>query len=318
MNELTEKRPLEVIAAEIRAYERTMLLSAIEIGRRMVEAKALLPHGEFGDWVEANTDFSRSTANNYMRLFEEYGDRQGNLFGVGLENVQTFGHLTVSKAIALLSLPENERADFVAEHDVDAMSTRELKKALEERDAAKAALAQAEEAKTKLTAETKNLLGEIEELTGRVEELEARPVEVAVTEPDPEAVRQEAEKLAAQAVAEAREAAQKEREKLEQELWEAKEALLRAEVEANNAKNQLTRKEERDAAATSETEKLREEIDSLTRKLAASDKAVTTFQVHFESWQREWNSMTDALANAPSESQDKLHAAISAVLAGWK
>ena len=82
--EVVEIRTEEVIASEIRTIvrqtQRTMLDAAIEIGRRLVEAKELVPHGGWGSWIKDKVHFSQSTANNFMQLYEEYGDRQGTLF----------------------------------------------------------------------------------------------------------------------------------------------------------------------------------------------------------------------------------------------
>ena len=51
----TTKRSPELIAAEIRALTGQVLSAFLEIGRRFVEAKELLPHGEFGAWVREQT-----------------------------------------------------------------------------------------------------------------------------------------------------------------------------------------------------------------------------------------------------------------------
>lgn len=137
-------RTLEMVAAEIRTFTASMLNSIIEIGRRMCEAKAMLPYGKFGEWIEANTCYSRSTANNYMRVYQEYGTLQGSLFGTTVENDQAFGKLNYTQALALLALPSGEREEFVETHDVEKMSTRELQNAIAERDAAIKKAAEAE------------------------------------------------------------------------------------------------------------------------------------------------------------------------------
>ena len=70
-------RTPDMIATEINSIKsqtRIMVLcNSIEIGRRLVEAKEMLPHGEWGKWLETSVDYSQSTANNLMRIFEEYG-----------------------------------------------------------------------------------------------------------------------------------------------------------------------------------------------------------------------------------------------------
>ncbi|MBR0282111.1 MAG: DUF3102 domain-containing protein, partial [Oscillibacter sp.] len=48
-----------------------------------------------------------------------------------------FGHLTYTKALALLAVPADERETFVKENDVESMSTRELQDAIRERDTAR-------------------------------------------------------------------------------------------------------------------------------------------------------------------------------------
>lgn len=149
---LTDKpeRTLDMVAAEIRTFTAGMLNNAIEIGRRMVEAKAMLPYGQFGAWIAANTGYSASAANNFMRLFEEYGAAQGSLFGAAAES-QTFGKLPPSKALALLAVPAEERETFAEEADAEHTSVRELKRKIEqyqrERDEA---VRKAEAARTEL------------------------------------------------------------------------------------------------------------------------------------------------------------------------
>ena len=133
-------RTADVVALEIRTLQRQaqgiILSYAIEIGRRLEEVKAMLPHGEWGPWLKRELDYSQSTAQNFMRVFREYGDSQMSLFGATPKS-QTFGNLTYSKALRLLAIPdEEERARFVEENDVESMSTRELTEALKARDAA--------------------------------------------------------------------------------------------------------------------------------------------------------------------------------------
>lgn len=43
---------------------------AIRAGELLLQARAALPHGEFGAWLEASVEFSARTAQGYMRLAE--------------------------------------------------------------------------------------------------------------------------------------------------------------------------------------------------------------------------------------------------------
>lgn len=133
--ELKSEARLQQLAVEIVTFDRqakiTAVSCAIEIGERLLEAKDLVPHGEWGNWLKQNVNYSQSTANNFMRLYKEYGNDQGSLFTT-MTNSQTIMNLDVSKALALTVLPAEEREEFVAEHDVENMSTRDLKEALQE------------------------------------------------------------------------------------------------------------------------------------------------------------------------------------------
>ena len=106
-----------------------LLYNSIEIGRRLTEAKLCLPHGEWGSWLEEKVDYSKSTANNLMRIFEEYGADQLALFGETGAKSQALGSLSYSQAVALLSIPGEEREQFIEENDAANMSTWELQQA---------------------------------------------------------------------------------------------------------------------------------------------------------------------------------------------
>ncbi|WP_035295155.1 DUF3102 domain-containing protein [Brevibacillus thermoruber] len=141
MSELTTRTP-QVIAAEIRSIDtqtrEIVLRSAIEIGKRLNEVKALVPHGEWGAWLEANVHYSQSTANNFMRIAEEYGS-----------NFQAIENLSYTKALALLGVPAEEREQFVQEHDVENMSARELQQTIKEKKRLEKELKKSQEAAEK-------------------------------------------------------------------------------------------------------------------------------------------------------------------------
>ena len=163
-----EVRTSEMIAVEIRTLQRQavgMALNyAVEIGRRLEEAKAMIPHGAWGEWLKRELNYSQSSAQNFMRVFREYGEAQQNLFG-GAAKSQTFGNLTYSKAVRLLAVPEEDREEFLAQHDVDSMSTRKLEQAIKARDEAKR---EAEKKLRQVMAEKEELQAELQEAEGRL------------------------------------------------------------------------------------------------------------------------------------------------------
>lgn len=139
--DITNEQRLASLAAEIRTIKeqtaKVMMQAAVEIGKRLVEAKAAVGHGGWEKWLHENVDYSQRTASNLIAVFQEYGQGQQALFGKEA-NPQALAKLTYTQAVELLGIKNpDERADFVENHDVAAMSTRELEKAIRERDAAK-------------------------------------------------------------------------------------------------------------------------------------------------------------------------------------
>ena len=145
MNSTEMIRSPEVIANEINAIksETSSILSAalsytkrscFEIGRRLEEAKALVPHGEWGAWLETNFEYSESTAGNLMRIYREFGGEQINLL-TGKSDMETFEGLSQSQLVELFTLPKHTRAEFVEAHREeleDGMSIREMRELIKE------------------------------------------------------------------------------------------------------------------------------------------------------------------------------------------
>ena len=131
MNEMT--RPIEVITQEIQFYKGQACMSMVEIGKRLLEAKQCLPHGAWGEWLKNEVDFSERTAQNFMRIAKEYTNPQ---------LIADIGN-SASKAIMLLSMPEEEREEFVGEaHEINGeektvaeMTNKELQEVLKELEA---------------------------------------------------------------------------------------------------------------------------------------------------------------------------------------
>lgn len=160
MNQLTTDRSTEVIAAEINAIKHqtqtVMLQASAEIGKRLIEAKEQLNHGEWGNWLKDNVDYSQSTANNLMQIYTEYN-----------ANSQAFGNLTYSKAVALLGIDAEDREVFVQENNVEELSTRELQKIIKEKQQLEKAMTKQEKEAAK---EKKLLEKDIQELAAQLED----------------------------------------------------------------------------------------------------------------------------------------------------
>ena len=332
MNELQEVRTLEIVAAEIRSYTWSMLTNIIEIGRRLCEAKEMLPHGEFMNWCTENFGYSKSQTNNFMRLYEAYGSEQNSMFGAEL-NRQTFGTLNYSKALALLALPSaEEREAFIEENNVDEMTTRELQQAIREKQEAERALGdekkQREQAEDLLKAQDQMLAeakAQIAELAKLNKELENRPHEVAVeTVRDEEAIAAAAKEAREKAEAEAVKQQNKmnrEHDKtlkeLHQKLAEAKEKLEQAEKAEKEAKGAGEGAAEKVRAAQKEAEALRAQLEEARKQLKASDSDVTAFGIRFNSMQSEFGYLIAEYRKVEArdpETADKLHEAVRQLL----
>lgn len=178
MNELTEKRSIETITAEIQFYKQQAGVSILEIGKRLIEAKEQLDHGEWLEWLEHGADISVRVAQNFMKLSKEYG------------NANSYSHLGYSKVLALLAVPAEEREEFAEAVHAEDLSVRELKQKIREReDALQQAQSERDSARRELDSRQMELNAQIErsarlqqerqDLMEQLRELSDRPVEVA-------------------------------------------------------------------------------------------------------------------------------------------
>ena len=252
----------------------------LTIGRCLIEAKDMLPHGEWLPWLNERVELSERTAQKFMRLAQKWS------------NPSALADLGATKALMLLALPEEERDEFIEDHNVIDMSTRQLEQAIRERDearkaaeAAKADASAAEQARAKMEADMAVVNASLEaaqvekqkadqeaaRLENELAALKARPVEVAVeTVVDPEAI----EKATAEAVAE-----------IKAKLDKAREAKKRAEDRQKIAEDAL------------EQVRLQLEEQAKAEKKAAlgADKDLAQFELLFDQAQETVNKMRGIL-----------------------
>ncbi len=101
------------IKAEV---EEAVLDGAIRIGQELHAAKSKVPYGEWGSWLKTNVDYSERNAQNLMRIADEYGRHRS----------EAMRGLSKTQAIALLGLTAEQREAFVAEHDMESLTTDQL------------------------------------------------------------------------------------------------------------------------------------------------------------------------------------------------
>lgn len=318
MNEIQTQRTPDIIGAEIRGLTqqaKTMTLwFGIEIGRRLTEAKEMLEHGQWLAYLKEQTEFSRSSAGRLMTLYKKYGAAQTSLFGAEA-NYPTLNNLSISNALRLLAVPEDEREEFAAEHDVEHMSARELDELIKQRDEAEQRAARAEEQVQQAAdgaakadeqyQKAKQELHLLREKLGNAEaqkaaaekelsELRDRPVEVAV-EVD--------EKAVEEAVTAAR--AKNDAEWAEK-MAKVKNELSEAGLKAEKLKAKIKKAEEKAAASAAELEKLK-------KSQTLSDPNTAVFKQIFEQVQEDFNKLHGSLLKVKASDPDtaeKLAAAV--------
>lgn len=248
MNELITpnyQRGIADVTRDIRAKTGEFLRAAIEIGRLLFEAKAMVEPGGWSKYIEEELPFSHSWANNYMKLYTELGGDQTSLF----DNSQAYMNLRPSQALELLRLPAGERDEFMETHDVESMSSRQLKAAIDELKETKADLQAAEADLEEAQAQIRSFEDAQEEDGRLIRQLEGK-VESA------EAARKAAEVAKQNAVI---------------QMEQTKEKLEKAKAAEAKAKDALKKVQENPDIPESVMEKIRREAEAKAAEEATEE-----------------------------------------------
>ena len=314
--ELSTERPIEVITEEINFYKATAGTAILEIGKRLIEAKALLNHGEWGEWLEQKVDFSEVTAQRFMRLAKEYS------------NPSPVTVLGASKALILLALPGSERDEFMSEKhtvngvekSVDEMSKRELEKAVKERNEA-----------LKREADITKRLEELNDELERVKESEAEgDALLEKAQAEIEELKKAKEPLPAEVsdeqMAEIRSKIEAETKEQADRLRDKIEKLKKKNEQAAEEKKKITEQMEAIKAecerisknGLEERQNFEKEIDALKAKITVAGSAsITEFKVYFNDLQNLGNKILECISKTQAqnaEEADKLKGVSSALL----
>lgn len=122
---------LNVITAEIRAYQRVAGEAIFEIGRRLKHVKENdLAHGQFGEWCES-IGINKYEASRFIKVYEE----------VGGSKLSTYANLGLNALYLIATLPPAERekphkipttGEVKTVDEMTVRELREVKKALKE------------------------------------------------------------------------------------------------------------------------------------------------------------------------------------------
>lgn len=271
MNELivpNYQRGIADVTRDIRAKTGEFLRAAIEIGRLLFEAKAMVEAGGWSRYIEEELPFSHSWANNYMKLYTEFGSDQTSLFG----DSQAYMNLRPTQALELLRLPAAERDAFMEANDVESMSARQLKAAIDELKETKADLQAAESDLEEARAEVESLKDAAVEKTVRFEEARR----------DDE-IKMKNLQAKADAAEQARKAAEESKQKIVKQYEENLDKLELAQAAEAKAKAALKKAQENPDIPESMMEQLRAEAEAkaaeeatgeIRKKLAIAENAL--------------------------------------------
>lgn len=137
-SQLPAEQKLSQLAAEINAIKEqvreTVYLSTCRIGEKLLLAKGAVGHGNWGQWLKDNVDYSERTAQNIITIYKNFNNKETKLFGT-VPDAELLGKLNQSQLLALSSIKDEEkRTEFMNEHkeELPDMSKQELAKALAE------------------------------------------------------------------------------------------------------------------------------------------------------------------------------------------
>lgn len=153
----TNLATLERVTAEARILRMSININMFHLARVLVEAKAVVPHGEWLAWIRENADVSEKTAEDMMAAYRRFKDNP---------QIQA---LAPSKTFKLLALPAGAEDAFMEQNDVQNMTVRQIQEAVKKARAE-------EQAKAQASIEREQELRKAAE--DQVRELASRPPEV--------------------------------------------------------------------------------------------------------------------------------------------
>ena len=312
-----ENKSTEQLTAEVnvryRQAEQLAGMSAMmlaDAGRRLIEIKARIPHGQFETWCADNLEFSKSKAEKMMKLAERVAD-ENSLFS----KTETFTDIGISRVWALLAAPEEVAAEVVENNDVSEMTVRELKEKIRKLKEEKiAAEARADAADLALnSADAQDLADAQNALEHMKEELE----------------RKEENRLAAiEAKDNIAEQLKKAKEKLKAAKAAKDEEVAKA-IEAGRADIEKKAKEDAlaDVATTlgqnsEDINRLEAEVERLEAETAKlSNTTLMEFKVYVDQLQDIYFKINDLISEEnlrDEESGAKMQAALQKIVKGWR
>ncbi len=306
---IMQERTLPVIISEIRIIEqnvaKTALEGAVQIGARLQEAKTQIGHGNFEQWCQENLNYSKRTAERFMKLSSEYGEE------TALDSKATIlSHLSISKALSLLKVPEEDREAFIEKHDIEDMTVKdmeaEIKRLNEEKESRTRTINELNQSVINQSEKVLQREHEIEELKRQLQEAEVNAVDAAEIDILKEKLEKEKQKAK-----EAQEKLKKEKNSRKTEIdaaIERKKEELQKEAQINAGK--VIQK------AEAERKNLKEENEAMKRKLAnAGNESIVKFKILVDQLQDIFDQAGQCILIEQDQNRaDKMNAALRQVV----
>ena len=329
--EVTPQERAALLNSRINANTQLAAESLVAVGRDLKAMRDEKLYTEFGcetfeEYCEAKTQIKQRQAYNFIKCYEKYGERLGEL-----------SHIGITKLALMAALDDEDREQLIESGEAENLSTREMEKRIKElqskceqltlelseksKDENIAALLkqQIEQLNTELEAaqtvqkqQKESLESEKKALEERVilleqqnKELTNRPVDVAVQQPSKEDIAK-IEKAAAE---KAEKAAQKKHDAEVKKLREEYQKIIQSErITATNA----AKKE-----SSVEIEKLKSEnasLQALAKKAPPIDSKKERLKFYLEECQRNFNAAFEATNLFEGEEQTKYRAALKTII----
>lgn len=311
----TAKERADELTVRINTNAAIAAQTLVSIGRDLKAMRDEKLYAELGctsfeEYCDKHTQVRQRQAYNFIKCFEEYGERLPELSGLGVTKLALMSALTDEDREQLIESGEAERLSTrELEKRIDELKnkyeqiTLELGKATDDKDAAEGKL----EGLSKKIAELTEALGKSE---ARNKELEARPVDVAVQKPSEEEIQKikdEATKSAQKAAEKAANAAEKQHVK---EMDELKADLHQ---KYNNLRDEMAKKH------SEEIERLKSENAALQATAKKSEKAPdetkARVQFYLTEIQNTFNTAIETIRKVENEEEkEKYKNAFKAVM----
>lgn len=324
--QIVPERTLPVIASEIHQIERNVygvaMDGAIQIGEKLKEAKEMVPAGEWVRWLDENLNYSQRQAYNFMEISANYGDKNSPYYGL-----QTSANLSISKALELLRLPDEEVESFTEENDIEGETVKSLREKIRkverERDLAEN---NNEDLRKDLAREQEKNAAAVSE-----EEFDSMKRDFEIRESEWQKTIKETNEKNSDLMGEL--AAAKERLRKAKAKLKESEASKDEEIQKRleEASIELTNKAKEEAFAESEAE-LKKNLESIktleatvekleAEKAKLSNTALMEFKVYTDQLQDIYFKISDIITEENQRDEktgEKMQAALRMIVEGWR